>query len=147
MATQQHRRKAAAQTGAYLVVFAAIIVLVNLFSAGAYKRFDVTKNERYTLSQGSGNLVRSLKSPMTVEAYVNTKLPKLKVFVQELTDLLKSYERAGEGKFKYTLIEPDTDDLRKQAEEAGLAPMAMGDPGESSGDQMSIAQGYLGLVF
>ena len=41
------------------------------------------------------------------------------MFVQELTDLLKSYEGAGAGKFKYTLIEPETDELRKQAEEAG----------------------------
>ncbi|MET0410550.1 MAG: Gldg family protein [Polyangiaceae bacterium] len=147
MATQQHRRKAAAETGLYLVVLTAIVVVVNLLSAGAYKRIDVTKNERYTLSVGSGNLVKSLKTPLTVEAYVNTKLPKLKVFVQELTDLLKSYERAGEGKFKYTLIEPETDEARKQAEEAGLQPMAMGDPGESSGDQIAIAQGYLGLVF
>lgn len=147
MATQQHRRRAAAQTGFYLAVLTAIVVAINVLSAGAYKRIDVTKNERYTLSVGSGNLVRSLQSPMLVEAYVNTKLPKLKVFVQELTDLLKSYERAGEGKFKYTLIEPDTEELRKQAEEAGLQPMAMGDPGEGGGDQIAIAQGYLGLVF
>lgn len=146
MATLEHRRKAAAQTGIYLVLIAAIVVVANLLSAGAYKRIDTTENERYTLSKGSGNLVQSLESPLQVDAYVNTKLPKLKVFVQELTDLLKSYEQAGGGKFKYTLIEPETDELRKQAEEAGLQPMAMGDPGEGSGDQIAIAQGYLGLV-
>jgi ABC-type uncharacterized transport system involved in gliding motility auxiliary subunit len=145
MATKEHRRKAAAQTGLYLAVILAIIVLVNVLSAGAYRRIDTTKNERYTLSVGSGNLVQSLKGPLQVDAYVNTKLPKLKVFVQELVDLLKNYERAGGGKFKYTLIEPETDELRKQAEEAGLSPMAMGDPGEG-GDQIAIAQGYLGLV-
>ena len=145
MATLEHRRKAAAQTGLYLVVILAIIVVANVLSAGAYRRIDTTKNERYTLSKGSGNLVQSLKGPLQVDAYVNTKLPKLKVFVQELTDLLKSYERAGGGKFQYTLIEPETDELRKQAEEAGLQPMAMGDPGEG-GDQIAIAQGYLGLV-
>src|SRR5262245_11444861 len=147
MATKEHRRKAAAQTGLYLVVIAGIVIFVNLLSAGAYVRVDTTKNERYTLSKGSGALVQSLKGPLNVDAYVNTKLPKLKVFVQELTDLLKSYEGAGGGKFKYTLIEPETDELRKQAEEAGLQPMAMGDPGEGGGDQIAIAQGYLGLVF
>jgi ABC-type uncharacterized transport system involved in gliding motility auxiliary subunit len=146
MATKEHRRKAAAQTGLYLVIILAIIVVANVLSAGAYKRIDTTKNERYTLSKGSGSLVQSLKGPIQVDAYVNTKLPKLKVFVQELTDLLKSYEGAGLGKFKYTLIEPETDELRKQAEEAGLQPMAMGDPGEGGGDQIAIAQGYLGLV-
>jgi len=147
MATEQHRRTAAAQTGLYLVVMVAIAVLVNVLSAAVYSRHDATKNERYTLSKGSGALVQTLKGPLDVDAYVNTKLPKLKVFVQELTDLLKSYERAGGGKFKYTLIEPDTDELRKQAEEAGLQPIAMGDPGEGGGDQIAIAQGYIGLVF
>ena len=147
MATREHRRKAAAQTGLYLVVVAGIVVFINLLSAGGYARLDTTKNERYTLSKGSGSLVSSLKGPLNVDAYVNTKLPKLKVFVQELTDLLKSYERAGGGKFKYTLIEPETEELKKQAEEAGLQPMAMGDQGEGGGDQMAIAQGYLGLVF
>jgi gliding motility-associatede transport system auxiliary component len=146
MATKEHRRKAAAQTGLYLLVVLAIIVVANVLSAGAYKRIDTTKNERYTLSKGSGSLVQSMKGPLQVDAYVNTKLPKLKVFVQELTDLLKSYEGAGAGKFKYTLIEPETDELRKQAEEAGLQPIAMGDPGEGGGDQIAIAQGYLGLV-
>jgi ABC-type uncharacterized transport system involved in gliding motility auxiliary subunit len=147
MATREHRRRAAAQTGLYLVVVAGIVVFINLLSAGAYVRVDTTKNERYTLSKGSGSLVQSLKGPLNVDAYVNTKLPKLKVFVQELTDLLKSYERSGGGKFKYTLIEPETDELRKEAEEAGLQPMAMGDQGEGGGDQIAIAQGYLGLVF
>ncbi|HEU4580860.1 MAG TPA: Gldg family protein [Polyangiaceae bacterium] len=147
MATKEHRRRAAAQTGLYLIVISGIVIFINLLSAGAYMRIDTTKNERYTLSKGSGALVQSLKGPLTVDAYVNTKLPKLKVFVQELTDLLKSYETAGAGKFKYTLIEPETDELRKQAEEAGLQPMAMGDPGEGGGDQIAIAQGYLGLVF
>ena len=146
MATREHRRKAAAQTGVYLLIIAGIVVVVNVLSAATYARIDTTKNQRYTLSKGSGSLVQTLKGPITVDAYVNTKLPKLKVFVQELTDLLKSYERAGGGKFKYTLIEPETDELRKDAEEAGLQPMAMGDPGEGGGDQIAIAQGYLGLV-
>src|SRR3954471_2921594 len=134
MATREHRRKAAAQTGVYLLIIAGIVIVVNVLSATTYHRWDTTKNQRYTLSKGSGSLVQTLKGPINVDAYVNTKLPKLKVFVQELTDLLKSYERAGGGKFKYTLIEPETDELRKDAEEAGLQPMAMGDPGEGGGD-------------
>jgi hypothetical protein len=63
VATQEHRRKAAAQTGLYLAVITAIVVVVNVLSAGAYARIDVTKNERYTLSKGSGNLVQSLNGP------------------------------------------------------------------------------------
>jgi ABC-type uncharacterized transport system involved in gliding motility auxiliary subunit len=147
MATAEQKRKAATQTGIYLLVIAAIVVVANLLASKAYKRFDVTKNERYTLSQGSGRLVRSLKSPIQVDAYVKTGLPHLDAFVRDLRDLLKQYEIDGGGKFKYTIIEANTDELREQAKEAGLQEMPFVDPSQTGEDQASIAQGYMGLVF
>ncbi|HEY6562574.1 MAG TPA: Gldg family protein [Polyangiaceae bacterium] len=147
MSTQEHKRKVATQTGLYLAVIAAIIVVVNVLAAGVYGRKDVTKNERYTLSQGSGRLVKSLKTPIQVDAYVTKGLPQLDGFVRDLTDLLKEYERAGGGKFKFTIIEAKTDDLREQAKEAGLQEMAFGESSATGEDQASIAQGYNGLVF
>jgi ABC-type uncharacterized transport system involved in gliding motility auxiliary subunit len=147
MATEQQRRKAAAQTGFYLVVVAAIAVTANLLSAGVYKRMDATKNERYTLSQGSGRLIQGLKSPVQIDAYVTKGLAQMDAFVRDLTDLLKEYERAGGGKFKYTIIEPKTDELRERAKEAGLEEMAFGEQSATGGDQASITQGYMGLVF
>ena len=147
MSTQEHKRKVATQTGIYLAVIAAIIVVVNVLAAGLYKRVDVTKNERYTLSQGSGRLVKSLKTPIQVDAYVTKGLAQLDGFVRDLTDLLKEYERNGGGKFKFTIIEAKTDELREQAKEAGLQEMAFGEASATGEDQASIAQGYMGLVF
>ncbi|HYO98165.1 MAG TPA: GldG family protein [Polyangiaceae bacterium] len=148
MATQEQKRKVAAQAGIYLFVIAAIVVVVNLLSSKVYvKPWDVTKAERYTLSQGSGRLIQTLKSPVQVDAYVKRGLPQLDAFVRDLTDLLKEYERAGGGKFKFTVIEPNTDELREQAKEAGLQEQPFGEVSATGDDQASIAQGYLGLVF
>ena len=147
MATQDQKRKAATQTGLYLVVIIAIAVVANMLSFKAYTRIDTTRNERYTLSKGSGRLLSSLKTPIQVDAYIKTGLPQLDAFVRDLTDLLKEYEREGKGKFKYTLIEPNTDDLREQAKEAGLQEQPFGEMSNTSEDQAAIAQGYLGLVF
>lgn len=146
MATEQQRKKAAAQTGIYLVVVAAIAVMANVLSAGAYKRFDWTRNERYTLSTGSGRLIKSLKAPIQVDAYVTRGLAQMDAFIRDLTDLLKEYERAGGGKFKYTIIEAKTDELKERAKEAGLEEMAFGEASATGGDQASIAQGYMGIV-
>ncbi len=146
MATQEHRRKAAAQTGLYIVVIAAIAIVANVLGAKAYHRWDATKNERFTLSTGSGRLIRSLNSPVQVDAYVKTGLPQLDAFVKDLTDLLKEYERAGGGKFKFTIIEPNTDELRAQAKEAGLQETPFGEANQTGDDQASITQGYMGLV-
>jgi hypothetical protein len=112
MATESQKRKAAAQTGAYLVIITAIVVVANLLSAGIYSRVDTTKNDRFTLSDGSGRLIRSLKEPVQVDVYVKTGLAQLDTFVRDLKHLLQEYERAGQGKFKYTIIEPDTDEWR-----------------------------------
>ena len=146
MATQEHRRKAAAQTGLYVLVIAAIAVVANLLGAKAYKRWDTTQAERYTLSAGSGRLIRGLSSPVQIDAYVKTGLPQLDAFVRDLTDLLKEYERAGGGKFKFTIIEPNTDELRAQAKEAGLTETPFGEANQTGEDQASITQGYMGLV-
>ncbi|HEY0462946.1 MAG TPA: GldG family protein, partial [Polyangiaceae bacterium] len=146
MASQEHRRKAAAQTGLYIAVIAAIAVVANLLGAKAYKRWDTTQAERYTLSTGSGRLIRGLNSPVQVDAYVKTGLPQLDAFVKDLTDLLKEYERVGGGKFKFTIIEPNTDELRAQAKEAGLTETPFGEANQTGEDQASITQGYMGLV-
>ena len=130
----------------YLVVIAAIAIVANLLGAKAYKRWDSTKSERYTLSTGSGRLIRSLNSPVQVDAYVKRGLPQLDAFVRDLTDLLKEYERAGGGKFKFTIIEPNTDELRAQAKEAGLTETPFGENNQTGEDQASITQGYMGLV-
>jgi ABC-type uncharacterized transport system involved in gliding motility auxiliary subunit len=147
MATEKDRRKAAAQTGVYLLVIAAIAVMANVLSAGGlYTRIDQTRNERFTLSQGSGRLIHTLKSPIQVDAYVTKGLAQLDAFVRDLTDLLREYERAGGGNFKYTIIEATTDELREKAKEEGLQQMALGETSATGDDQASIAQGFMGLV-
>ena len=72
----ERRTKAATESGALLLIIAAILVAVNALSAlGGYKRFDATKTERFTLSKGSGSLLRSMKQNMTVDLYVTKGLP------------------------------------------------------------------------
>ena len=73
MASDKDSRKAAAQTGVYLIINTAIAVMANVLSAGGmYARVDETKNERFTLSQGSGRLISSLKSPIQVDDKSNS---------------------------------------------------------------------------
>ncbi len=146
MASSDRKRAVAAQTTLYLLVLAAIAVGANIFAAGLYRRIDVTKAERYTLSQGSGRLVAGLKKPIYVDAYVTKGLPVLDAFVRDLTDLLKEYERGGQGKFKFTVTEANTDELREKAKEAGLNEAAFGQASATAEDQASIAQGFMGLV-
>ena len=144
----ERKKKAATESGALLFIIAAIVVAVNTLSYFMYWRKDMTKAEKYTLSEGSGRLVRSIKDGETihVDAYVTRGLPKLDAFVRDLRDLLQQYQDAGRGKFDYTIIEPKTEEERKKAEEAGLQKLQRIE-GSDTEDKAEVAQGYMGLVF
>jgi ABC-type uncharacterized transport system involved in gliding motility auxiliary subunit len=149
----ERKTRAATETGLYLAVLLGIVVLVNLLSHGCgpirglYARIDSTKTERFTLSKGSARLLSTLKQPIQIDAYVTRGLAKLDAFVRDLEDLLKEYERAGAGKFRYNLIEAKTEEQKQAAKEAGLKDAAFGEGSETGEEQASIAQGYMGIVF
>lgn len=143
----ERKKKAATESGALLLVLGLIVIAVNALSYFMYWRKDMTKTEKYTLSEGSGRLIRSIKDgeKIHVDAYVTRGLPKLDAFVRDLRDLLQQYQDAGAGKFDYTIIEPKTEDERKKAEEAGLQKLQRVE-GSDTEDKAEVAQGYMGLV-
>jgi ABC-type uncharacterized transport system involved in gliding motility auxiliary subunit len=144
----EKKQKAAAESGALLFIVAAILIAVNALSAlGGYKRIDATKIERFTLSKGSGNLVRGLKQNMQIDAYVAKGLPKLDAFVRDLRDLLQEYKDASGGHFDYRLIEAKDEEQKKAAKDAGLVEQQMGEASETEEEKGAITQGYMGIVF
>ncbi len=143
----EKKTKAATQTGIYLLVVAAILVVVNLLSIKNFKRIDTTANERFTLSKGSARLVsEGLNKQLEMDVYVTRGLPKYDQFVDDLTDLLNSYERASGGKLRYTLIEPKSEDEKKAAAEAGLQEFAFGEGSKTGKQQAVIGKGYMGIA-
>jgi hypothetical protein len=144
----ERKTRAATFSGVFLAVIAGIVVLANVLSFGVHKRFDVTKSERYTLSQGSARLVREgLKQDLQIDVYVTRGLPKHEAFIQDLSDLLDEYERAGNGKVHYTLIEAKTEEQKAAAKDAGLQEAAFGDVSETGQDQATISRGFMGMAF
>ncbi len=142
----ERRAKAATESGALLLVMAAILVAVNALSAlGGYKRIDVTKNERFTLSKGSGSLLKSMKQNMQVDAYVTKGLPKLDAFVRDLRDLLQDYKDNSGGHFDYAIIEAKDEEQKKAAKDAGLVEQPFGEASETE-NAAAVTQGFMGLV-
>ncbi len=143
----EKRQKSAIESGALIFVVAGILIAINALSAlGVYTRKDVTKSEKFTLSKGSGNLLRSMKQQLTIDAYVSKGLPKLDAFVRELRDLLQEYKNAGAGKFDYTLVEPKDEETRKKAKDAGLIEQPFGEASDTD-EKAAVTQGFMGLVF
>ena len=144
----ERKNKARAETGIYLFVVAAILVIANIISFRTYKRFDTTKNERFSLSKGSARLVsEGLNKDLDVTIYVTRGLPKHEAFITDLTDLMTEYERASNGKLHYTVVEAKTDEERAKAKEDGLQEAAFGEGSKTGKDQALISKGFMGMSF
>ena len=144
----QKRNKTALESGVLILIVAAILVAVNALSVlGVYARKDVTKAEKFTLSKGSGNLLRSMKQDLKVDAYVTKGLPKLDTFVRDLRDLLQEYKNAGGTKFDYTMIEAKDEETRKKAKDANLVEQPFGEASGTEDEKAAVTQGFMGLVF
>jgi ABC-type uncharacterized transport system involved in gliding motility auxiliary subunit len=143
----EKRNKTALESGVLILVVTAILVAVNALSAlGVYARKDVTETEKFTLSKGSGNLLRSMKQDLNVDVYVTKGLPKLDAFVRDLRDLLQEYKNSSGGKFSYTLIEARDEDTKKKAKDAGLVEQPFGEA-SATDEKAAVTQGFMGLVF
>jgi hypothetical protein len=143
----ERKTRARAETSIYLIIVAAILVVANIISVRAYKRFDTTKSERFSLSKGSAHLVHELNKELAVTVYVTRGLPKHEAFIQDLTDMMNEYERAGNGRFIYSIVEPKTDDERAKAKEDGLQEAAFGEGSKTGKDQALISKGFMGISF
>lgn len=142
----ERKSKAATFSGVFLLVFFAVLVAVNVLAYPMNKRIDVTKTERWTLSKGSARLVNEgLSGQMTATLWVTRGLPTYDIFIEDMTDLLKEYEKASGGNFKYLVKEAKTEEEKEEAKKAGLAEIPLQEYG-AKGDSATISKGFMGLV-
>jgi gliding-associated putative ABC transporter substrate-binding component GldG len=73
------------------IVFLAIIV-INLISNFFFKRFDLTQDKRYTLSETTLNIVKEVYSPLYIEVYLEGNFPpEFKRLQNETKQLLEEF--------------------------------------------------------
>jgi len=91
----------------FVIALVAALVLLNLLALGTFKRFDLTRDQKYTLSQASIETVQDLKDLMTVNAYFTEGLPPpYAQHARYVNDLLIEYLSAAKGKFAFEFSDP-----------------------------------------
>ncbi|MCY7361300.1 MAG: GldG family protein, partial [Ignavibacteria bacterium] len=82
-----------------LAIIIGIIVLINVISKRVFTRIDLTKNNSFTLSKVSKDVVSGLDDKILVKAYFSNNLPppynNLKRQVQDLLDDYRSYSKGN----------------------------------------------------
>jgi len=103
--------KYAAFATAYILIFLAVVVVLNILANRFNKSFDATSNKRYSLSDQTAKIVRGLKQQATI-TYFNQSTR-----FREAKDLLDQYANLS-PKVKVEYIDPDKNP--QAAREAGI---------------------------
>ncbi|MBI1951006.1 MAG: GldG family protein [Acidobacteria bacterium] len=97
------RARGAGASAGYVLTVLAVIVLVNFLATRHHKRFDLTENKAFSLSEQTVKVVESLPREVTVTAFFREAEPAR----QKLEDLLAEY-RYHSPKLTVRYIDPDT---------------------------------------
>ncbi len=104
------------------------IVILNLASHFLYKRFDLTADKRYTLSQTSLNIVADVKEPLYIDVFLEGDFPgefkKLQTETQQLLEEFKSQNSNVIFQFVNPLEkEEERDSIMQSFIQRGLTPV------------------------
>ncbi|MGJ8685056.1 MAG: gliding motility-associated ABC transporter substrate-binding protein GldG [Nonlabens sp.] len=99
-----------------LIVLVAALVLINYGASKWHERFDLTADQRYTLSPVATQLAESAESTMLVDVFLDGELPaEFRKLRSETEQLLEEYAAVNKN-IKYNFINP-TEDENPQAVE------------------------------
>lgn len=124
----------------------ALIAFVNVAGLRFFRRFDLTHDKIYTLSEASKNLARSLDDKFLIKAYFSSELPpEYANNLRYLKDQLDEYRAYAGGNFQYEIIDPSKkEELKQEAQRYGVPPVQIQVLKE---DRMQVQEAYMGLVF
>ena len=103
-----------------ILLLTAALVLLNLASAHLYKRFDLTKDKRYTLSKPTKNILKNAKHLIHIKVYLQGNFPaEFKRLQIETKQHLKALKQLNNN-IQFQFINPAniTEELSKSGLEA-----------------------------
>ena len=105
-----------------IVLGLGILVLVNYIGSRRYARFDWTTTGRYSLSQKTVNVLRDLKTPVTVTVFMTAGTP----LYPEVEELLQRY-KAKSAMLTVETLDPTRNPVRAKTfvEETGVRNLAV----------------------
>lgn len=119
-----------------------IIILINLAGLTLNFRCDLTRNDTYSLSDRSKEIVSSLKENLKVKVLFSKDLPAQHMSIYRyLIDMLEEYDYYANEYFSYEVV--GEKELEKQAADYGIRPVQSQ---EFDNDQVKVRRTYMALV-
>ena len=122
-----------------LLILIAALIILNVVGSSIYKRFDLTKDKRYTLSEASLNIVKDVDSPIIIDVFLEGDFPsEFRRLHNETKQLLEEFALYN-PQIKFAFFNPledeaNRDQIIQQLSQRGLQPLQLtvNDGGKSS---------------
>jgi len=113
-----------------LIMMIALLVIVNLICSRFFFRLDMTKENRYSLSDASKTLASKVNEVMTVKVYLEGEFPSgFKHLSKSTKEMLDEFAAYSNGNIQYEFIDPfanadskKTTDIVSELVSKGLQP-------------------------
>ncbi len=107
------------------VLVVALVVLINILAIPVNLRWDVTADRIYSFSEGTLNILKDIRRPVTLRLFYSShviQLPlHLKNYARRVIDMLYEYQKSGSGKISVEIYDPRPDsDVEEWAERFGI---------------------------
>lgn len=134
-----------------LVILVAIVVLVNFVGSEFFKRFDLTSEKRYTLTESTRELLKGLDDEIYLKVYLqgdfNPAFTRLRNETREILDEFRAY---SDNQIQYEFIIPgegltkeETTNIEKQLFDKGIIPEEVTDRQKDKTTQTLIWPGAI----
>lgn len=107
------KRVAWISSAAGILIAAAILIILNAILKPVSLRWDCTEDKRYTLSQGSENILKHLNKVVSLRFYYSRDAADMPVYLKNyashVEDLLAEFKRCGGEKIQLRQLNPKPD--------------------------------------
>ncbi len=115
----------------HILVLPIGLIILNIFTTSFHKRFDLTEDHRYTLSDASINIIKDIESPIIVDVFLtgNDFPSEFRRLQKETKQVLEEFS-AENNQIRFNFINPLEDEATRdrniqQLTERGLTPMEL----------------------
>lgn len=134
-------------TWSFTLIVVGVIFLLNLFAQQIFERFDLTENQRYSISDVTREILADIDDPITVKVYYSENFPRQLISVKQyVLDMLSEYRAYAGSALEYEFIPISGEDqtLEQEAMTYGVQPVQAN---ITESDEIKVQRIYLGIVF
>jgi ABC-2 type transport system permease protein len=126
-------------------VVALLVLVVNLAGSHVRGRLDLTRDNLYTLADGTREILGGLDDLVQVKLFASAELPpEIQLQLRDVRDLLADMTSAADGNLILTDVNPDDDtEAADEASSFGIYPVEFN---VLRDDEFQVRRGYYGLA-